>query len=71
MKKTYTEEMGVREIGGEMGEDLVHMLGSLTPGRPEVKDNRCTLLEHVSKLLLGLQIFHRPTHLPLLLLAED
>lgn len=60
--------MGVREIDREMGKDFVHMLGSVAPRRPEVKDNWCSLLDHLSKLLLGLQIFRKPNHLSLLLL---
>ena len=51
-ERTNPEENGVREVGGEMGEDLIHMLGSFTPGGPEVEYNGSTLANHVIQLFL-------------------
>jgi hypothetical protein len=37
---TYPEEGRVGEVDGEVREDLVHLLGRLAPGRPEVHRRR-------------------------------
>ncbi|GMN71389.1 hypothetical protein TIFTF001_051905 [Ficus carica] len=50
--------MGVGEIGREMRKDLVHVLGSLAPGSPEVQDNGCAAPHQIVKLLLRLHIIH-------------
>ena len=54
--------MGMREIGGEVGKDLIHVLGSLAPRSPEVEKNRRPAPDQVIQLRLGLDIFNRPTH---------
>lgn len=54
--------MGMREIGGEVGKDLVHMLRSFTPGGPKVHDDQCATPDNVIQLFFRLNIFHRPTH---------
>lgn len=54
------KEESVGEIGGEMGEDLIHLLRGLAPGRPEVEDDRSGPAERVVELLLRLHVLNAP-----------
>ena len=58
---THPEEDRVGEVDGEVGEDLVHLLGGLTPARPEVHGGGPRAGHSRIQLRLRAHLPHRPT----------
>lgn len=59
---TNPEEIGEGEIGGEVREYLVHVLGRIAPGGPEMEDRRSSGLDDGVELLLRPDFLHRTSH---------